>query len=312
MTNHDTNDPLARDIERIITLRDQGRLTEAEAAQLIAVVRGDAAVAEADDDSEPAGEAGAPPTAASDAPQADASASVPEAPLPPDSPAAAPPARAKASMPRAGDVPGVRWLVTEMLAADLLAESQPGLEAPRLRREVDDARLEPHGDGWRLRYRPELSSWSFFGNHRGRPERIEIDLPAEMGVELDVKAGDVTIRGVPHVRGRMLAGDLVIDGASFVDVDKKAGDFEARIRPAHGKQRLVAKAGDLDVVLMPGSDVRIVADVKVGDLNVMGPDLQGERNAHGIGQHYRGTLGSGAAELELRLSAGSLTLKTER
>ena len=282
MASHDTNDPLARDVERITALRDQGRLTDAEAERLIAVVRGDAPAA----------------------PTAPTPASVPTAP------SVATEASAAESARPADDL-GVRWLVTEMLAADLLVEPQPGLDAPRLRREVEDATLEPHGDGWRLRYRNELSSWSIFGNHRGSPARIEVDIPVGMGVELDVKAGDVEIRGVSHVRGRMLAGDLVIDGASYVDVDKKAGDFEARIRPTSGKQRLVAKAGDLDVVLLPGSDVRVSADVKVGDLSVKGPGLQGERSSHGIGQRYGGTLGAGAAELELRLTAGSLTLKTE-
>ncbi len=282
MASHDTNDPLARDVERITALRDQGRLTDAEAERLIAVLRGDAPAA-------------------------------PTAPVPvsvPAGPSVATEASVTESARPADDL-GVRWLVTEMLAADLLVEPQPGLDAPRLRRQVEDATLEPHGDGWRLRYRNELSSWSIFGNHRGIPARIEVDIPVGMGVELDVKAGDVEIRGVSHVRGRMLAGDLAIDGASYVDVDKKAGDFEARIRPTSGKQRLVAKAGDLDVVLLPGSDVRVSADVKVGDLSVKGPGLQGERNSHGIGQRYSGTLGAGAAELELRLAAGSMTLRTE-
>ena len=121
----------------------------------------------------------------------------------------------------------------------------------------------------------------------------------------------MTVRGVSHVRGRMLAGDLAIDGASFVDVDKKAGDFEARIRPTAGKQRLVAKAGDLDVVLLPGSDVRVSASVKVGDLRIRGEGFKGSRESQGIGHRQSLTLGAGTAELELRLSAGSMTLKTE-
>ena len=332
MASHDTNDPLARDIERITALRDQGRLTDAEAERLIAVLRGDAPVAAADDEPDHAGEPEAP--SAPEVPSAPEAASEPEAPSAPASePAAPPPASPAAAAapatanlptppslpttPRAADATrpaddlGVRWLRIEMLAADLLVEPQPGLEAPRLRREVEDATLEPHGGGWRLRYRVDLGSWSIFGNHRGSPARIEVDVPLGMGVDLDVKAGDVAIRGVTHVRGRMLAGDLAIDGASYVDVDKKAGDFEARIRPTAGRQRLVAKAGDLDVVLLPGSDVRVSADVKVGDLSVKGAGLPGARNAHGIGQRYSGTLGAGTAELELRLAAGSMTLRTE-
>ncbi len=206
---------------------------------------------------------------------------------------------------------GVAWLVTEMLAADLVVEAKPGIAAPSLRKPVEDATLEPEGDGWRLRYRTEWSGWSIFGSRRDGPDRIEVDVPEGMGLELDVKAGDVTVRGVAHVRGRMLAGDLMIDGASFVDVDKKAGDFEARIRPTAGKQRLVAKAGDLDVVLLPGSDVRVSATVKVGDLRIRGDGVKGSRESQGIGHRQSFTLGAGTAELELRLAAGSMTLKTE-
>jgi hypothetical protein len=325
MADHDITDPLARDIERIHALRDQGRLTGEEADRLIAVLRGAAPDAEADDTADATVDA-APVSADEPA------AAVPQTPAPPARPTPpAPPAPADASSAarapqpqpsaasgsagpssaRPSDDMGVPWLVTEMLAADLVVEAKAGIAAPSLRKPVDDATLEPEGNGWRLRYRAEWSNWSIFGSRSGGPDRIEVDVPEGMGVELDVKAGDVTVRGVSHVRGRMLAGDLVIDGASFVDVDKKAGDFEARIRPTAGKQRLVAKAGDLDVVLLPGSDVRVAASVKVGDLRIRGEGFKGSRESQGIGHRQSLTLGAGTAELELRLSAGSMTLKTE-
>ena len=321
MTEHDSNDPLARDIERINVLRDQGRLTGAEADRLIAVLRGAAPAAEIDADSRAAADA----TADAAPMSADEPAvAAPQAPLPPERPTPptppAPPAPPTAPTPpttpatrasRARDDMGVPWLVTEMLAADLVVEAKPGIDTPSLRKPVQDATLEREGDGWRLRYRTEWSNWSIFGGRSGGPDRIEVDVPEGMGVELDVKAGDVTVRGVSHVRGRMLAGDLVIDGASFVDVDKKAGDFEARIRPTAGTQRLVAKAGDLDVVLLPGSDVRVSASVKVGDLRIRGEGFKGSRESQGIGHRQSLTLGAGTAGLGLRLSAGSLTLKAE-
>lgn len=322
MADRDTNDPLARDIERIHALRDQGRLTAEEAERLIGVLRGDAADGDLADgdpaDGDPVGSvAGAEDGAANTAPERPAAPPTPPTPSTPPTtpPVALTPAEPKTlapstSAPQPADDLGVVWLITEMLAADLVVEAVPGLAEPRLRKSAEDATLADEGGRWRLRYRSEWSNWTFFGT-RGSPERIEVEVPEGMGVQLDVKAGDVVVRGVSHVRGRMLAGDLEIDGASFVDVDKKAGDFKARIRPTGGRQRLVANAGDLDVVLLPGSDVTITADVKVGDLRVKGEGLMGERDAHGIGHRYHGTLGAGTAQLELRLSAGSLTLKTE-
>ena len=309
MSEDYTNDPLARDIERIHALRDQGRLTGAEAERLIAVLRGAAPAAEIDAEAS----VDAAPVRADEPAVEPAQAPIPPERATPATPATPPvvatTSTTQASQPR--DDLGVPWLVTEMLAADLVVEVKPGIDAPHLRKPVEDATLEREGDGWRLRYRTEWSSWGIFGSGRGAPARIEVDVPEGMGVELDVKAGDVTVRGVSHVRGRMLAGDLAIDGASFVDVDKKAGDFEARIRPTAGKQRLVAKAGDLDVVLLPGSDVRVSASVKVGDLRIRGEGFKGSRESQGIGHRQSLTLGAGTAELELRLSAGSMTLKTE-
>jgi hypothetical protein len=201
----------------------------------------------------------------------------------------------------------VRWLTTEMVTADLLVTPVAGLEAPRLRAAVEGASLTNEGSGWRLRYRVEGSSWTIWGL---RPERIEVEIPPHAGVVLDVKAGDVELDGVEHVRGHMLAGDLAIDGAASVDVDMKTGDLDARIRPTAGRHRVVSKAGDVEVVLMSGSDVTISADVKLGDLSVSGL-LGGERSSHGVGHRYRGALGSGSAELEVRLAAGDMRVRAE-
>lgn len=302
-SERDQHDPIARDVERIESLRDAGRLTAEEAEQLIAVLRGDSG---ASAPMRPAsGVEAAPEEAAALAPDEVAPDSANAREATPEAPSAAP-TDPVGPLPR--EVAARRWLVVEMLAADVRVTPVAGSTEPRLRTSVKGATLQPEGDGWRLRYRRDGSSW-FMGSYS--PERIEVEIPDELGVELDIKAGDVELQGVRFVRGRMLAGDLVIDGAEYVDVDKKAGDFSARIRPSWGRQRLSSKAGDLDVTLLPGSDVRISASVKVGDLRAQGAGLQGDHQSHGIGHRYEGTLGSGQAELELRLAAGSLTLATE-
>lgn len=295
-SERDRNDPIARDVERIEALRDDGRLTAEEAARLISVLRGQA------DASVPTSPASGPTAVPDDAAPAEA------APAEPAPEGAAPAASEAAPSEVPSETAARRWLVVEMLAADLQVTPVAGSAEPRLRASVEGATLQPDGDGWRLRYRRDGSSWWMMGN---RPERIEVEVPEELGVDLDVKAGDVTLQGVRFVRGRMLAGDLAIDGAEYVDVDKKAGDFSARIRPKRGRQRLTSKAGDLDVTLLPGSDVRVNASVKVGDLRVEGAGMRGDHQSQGIGHRYQGTLGAGEAELELTLAAGSLTLAAE-
>ncbi len=311
--DNDQHDPFARDVERIQALRDQGRLTEDEASRLIAVLRGEATSPEdepagaSDAATEPAaGAAQVAEPAAVPEPAAPASPRAPDPPLAPEPPVA-PEAPAAPQPVVAESASGVRWLTTEMLAADLVVVAVEGLGEPRLRAQVQGAVLQPEGSGWRLRYRVDGGSWPLWGN---RPERIEVEIPRGAGVQLDVKAGDVKLEGVEHVRGHMFAGDLNIDGATSVDVDMKTGDLDARIRPTAGRQRLVCKAGDLKVTLLRGADVRLTASVKLGELSVKGA-LLGRHDTQGLGHRYSGTLGDGRAELELRLAAGDLRVRTE-
>ncbi len=299
-SEHDTNDPLARDVERILALRDSGRLSAAEADKLIAVLRG-----EAPNDVEPVTEMSDAPDAEAATPGAQSEPSVPPAPAAPPPSASGQERPGPAARP---DAVGVRWLTLAVAAADLRVTPGEAGSEPRLREEVEGATLEATSDGWRLEYRVDRGSWWGIGSS---PARLDVEVPSDAGVVLDVKAGDVELEGVRYVRGRMLAGDLLIDGAEEVDVDKKAGDFTARIRPTSGRHRLVAKAGDLDVTLLRGADVSVSANVKVGDLDTSGAGLEGERSSRGVGQRYSGRLGSGSAELELSLTAGSLRLRSE-
>lgn len=298
---NDRDDPiaaLARDIARIEALREQGRLDADEAQRLIDVLRGDpeldAAVASDGAASTPGGAtASESPAIAGLAAPAAAVATAPAAP---------------AARPDV-DEAGVEWLAVDLLATDLEITVADVAE-PRLREGGDHVRLQRHGAGWRLDAPDQRRPWSFFGlEHAADPVRV--DLPGGMGVDLDVKAGDVRIVGVGHVRGRMLAGDLDVEAASHVSIDKKAGDLDVTLRPTSGTQRIDAKAGDVNVTLLPGSDVRVSAVVTVGDLRVVGPAVSGSRTSRGVGSSYEGTIGGGAAELTLRLTAGSLRLRAE-
>jgi hypothetical protein len=104
----------------------------------------------------------------------------------------------------------------------------------------------------------------------------------------------------------MLAGDLSVRDAAAVDLSKAAGDLSVAFRPTTGRHRISAKAGDVDVRFLPGSDASVEASVSMGDLDAPGFEVDDRM----VGAQARGTLGAGSAQVEVRLTAGDLNLRT--
>ena len=136
---------------------------------------------------------------------------------------------------------------------------------------------------------------------------VHVRLPRAWGVTLDLKAGDADVDGVPYVRGRMLAGDLSVRNAASVDLSKAAGDLAVSFRPTQGRHRISAKAGDVDVHLLPGSDAAIEASVSMGDLHAPGFEVDDRM----VGAQARGRVGAGSARVEVRLTAGDLSVRSD-
>jgi hypothetical protein len=300
------------DIERIEAMRDAGTITADEAERLITVLR-DVAAAESE-----IGAAAPPP-----APTAPEAPEAPTAPAPPAHDAApAAPASARSDSPfadalaavgtitgatagaagtGAGTTPGRSTLAVHVIAGDVLIESGD-VDEPYLRGDSDDLTLERVGEGWRLSQ--IRTGWL----ERLPPADVDVVVPRSFGVALDVKAGNVRIRAVRAVTGRMLAGDLDIDGAEAVDLDKAAGDLDARLTLTSGSHRIRSKAGDVDVRLLPGSDVTIDAEARMGDVDA---PRDFDRRRRGVGASASGRVGGGTARLELRLTAGRIRIETE-
>ncbi len=200
---------------------------------------------------------------------------------------------------------GTRWCRIELLAADLTVRADD-VDEPTIDENEGQFQLTPTKDGLLItgRRHQTLEGWIA----RMRALDVSVRLPRAWGLDLDLKAGDADVRDVPYVRGRMLAGDLEIRNAEAVDLDKGAGDFSIAFRPTRGRHRIVSKAGDLEVTFMPGSQATVEGAVSMGDLDAPGFDV--ERRT--IGATARGRFGSGAAQVEVRLSAGDLNLRAPR
>lgn len=276
------------EIERIRQMAADGTITREEADELIAVLE------DIDRTERAVGAVGSAADRAS-------SNAEPEAAEPPDLSRArveaAQPTRTEpeASLATPADA---RWLTIDTLAGDIDVRVDPSLDAP-VAEGPDGLRLEAVDDDFVLRVEREGFLDGFL---KGKVDiDIDVRIPEGFGVDLRMKAGDVDLRGVPFLRGQLLAGDVSAKGLRAVDLSMSAGDLELELAATEGENRVSMKAGDLHVRLDPGSDVAVEGRVSIGDVSV--PDGF-QVTSKGLGKTFRGTLGRGAAKLQIHQSAG--------
>lgn len=198
---------------------------------------------------------------------------------------------------------GTRWCTVEMTAADLSVVADD-VDEPVVEGDEDQKLVvTPTDDGVRVTSERGWSIDRWVG--RGAALDVRVRLPRAWGLALDLKAGDADVAGVPYVRGRMLAGDLSVRDAASVDLSKAAGDLSVAFRPTQGHHRISAKAGDVDVRFLPGSDASVEASVSMGDLHAPGFEVDDRM----VGAQARGRVGAGNARVEVRLTAGDLNLR---
>ncbi len=197
---------------------------------------------------------------------------------------------------------GTRWLRIELPAGDLDVRAAD-VDAPVLDDDEDGrVQLEATANGARLFTDPERG---LLGRYTPADARVRV--PRAWGIDLDVKAGDLDVRDVPFVAGRILAGDVEVRGARGLDLTCLAGDVSIALAPTEGRHRLVARAGDLSVRLLPGSDVVVDGRVSVGDASARGL----ERERRGLGAVVHGRIGAGKAQLSIELGAGDLEVRAD-
>ena len=113
--------------------------------------------------------------------------------------------------------------------------------------------------------------------------------------ELDGKTagGNLRLTGqVERFNARTAGGNIAIEGARLIE----------------GTHRARAAGGRIKVLLAEGSSVRIRAGALGGGIHVDLPTAEGETMKRGPNRRYRGTLGEGAADLDLRSVGGSIEI----
>ena len=197
-----------------------------------------------------------------------------------------------------------QWLKLSGFCGDLSVEADPTLGTPVV---TGKATLERTETGYLIRTPPEAKGE---GNWLTRLHQaagdVRVRLPAEMGLDLRIAAGDGEVRGVKRVKGNFTGGDFTASEAEHLDLTVTAGDVTLKLRPQTGQQRLRATSGDVDLTFLAGSSATVSGSATCGDLTL--PDSF-SRSGGFVGGNFEGTVGAGEARLELRLTAGDVTIK---
>lgn len=312
------------DRERIAALAEEGKITRDEADQLLGVLDeidgtnqdltevGEAARAGGEN-----GEDGAPDRTSEM--RGDVTKTFPTSVSTPGSESTATEPRSAPGTSSASS--GTRRTVeVKLLAGNLRIEVDRSLERPvandGARGEVE---LEEIEDGYRLGGSPRREWTDEYGEEGSVVERVmnrlgrrnlHLAVPEGWGVRLHMKAGDVSVQGpLAFLSGQLLAGDLDADELHGVDLTVKAGDVDFTLLLTEGQHRIQAVAGDLDLRLLPESDVNVKARVGVGELAA---PQEWRRRKRGIGYGVEQIVGSGSAALAVDLATGDLTIGTRR
>ncbi len=297
--------------ERIRALRDEGRIDDLQARRLLNAL----GVSDVDAElrREPAGEA---PEATPDDDDAHGPAPRDASPLGSAESGATESGATESdatALPDATEhTPDVRsWARIELFACELDVAIDPGLDVPVVETKDGDVGVEATDDGWRITQRDRAEgSWLerlIDGVHQGR---VALRLPEGTGVDLDVKAGDVELDGVPALRGRLMAGDLDARGLRAVDVAVSAGDVDLELDPSAGAHRVRLSVGDLSIRLPAHADVAVEGHVSIGDASASAPFAT--RRTGMVARLVQGTMGQGRATLRADVGTGDLTIASDR
>lgn len=187
---------------------------------------------------------------------------------------------------------GFRWVRVKLTAGQLEARLDRGLERP-----IVEGPAEVRRAGADLEVVPEQVNLGFLG----RMGSLELRLPPGWGLEINSKAAQIEAQGIEFLKGRLAAGNLELDAVRGLDLEVTAGNVEGSLLLAEGQHRLRVSMGNAELDILPGSSVRLLPSVNLGNQEIKGF----ERSPNGGARQ----LGEGRASLEVSVRMGNLEIK---
>jgi hypothetical protein len=187
--------------------------------------------------------------------------------------------------------PNLRWLAVRCLSGDVSLRTEAGLTQPKII-EGGQAQKKENGD---------LRIFCIAGD-------VEVVLPEDYGVRLDVLAGDLTATGVAYVKGRVWAGDARLEEVRGVNLLVMAGEAQAGLLLTENEHSLEVWSGDANVEILPGSSVKTKGSILAGDKRVETHDPNAYKSIDN--RNFEVITKGGTAQLNISLKAGDLSLET--
>lgn len=125
-------------------------------------------------------------------------------------------------------------------------------------------------------------------------------------LQAEVNGGNLNagqIAGASHLS--VNGGNLSLSGAGGLNASVNGGNLKWAGTLGRDQHRLEVNAGNATLHLLPGSSLRLHADVTVGSLKA---DFPLQKRGGFINTHYSGQLGGGEAELSCKVAAGQVRL----
>lgn len=205
---------------------------------------------------------------------------------------------------------GTPWVVIEMLGGDLDISVDPTIDVPVAEGGPGHVEVAEDPEGYKVRFMPERGNFLDRFLSSVRSGDLDVRIPPHFGVSIQATAGDVDLRGVRYLRGRLRAGDVSADRLEGVDFALMAGEFDATLDLRTGEHVVTVGAGDTTVRLAETADVSVTGRVSIGDLSARVDGLA--QRAVGLGSEVSGVVGAGSARLRLRVTTGDLSLRAQR
>lgn len=296
--------------ERILQMVDSGKLSQREAAEILAALSdleaADTQLGEAQEEirAEVTEET---PTETSRGPQAERVKSAAKS----DNASAEP---CKENLPE-----GFSWLKINMLAGDIDVRTDNSLTEPVI--DKGNAQLVQEGKDYivrgtakqaREKHKEGLDGFlegvnDWVAALTSRVGDLSVRVPEGYAVFIESKAGDVDVVGVAYLKANLMAGDIDIRDVGGLDISASAGDIDVDFKPTSGMHRIQATAGDVDVKLQKGSAVTFTGSVNMGEIDLERHDGGTiERRGGHIGGSASTVVGAGTASFDISLSAGDL------
>lgn len=193
------------------------------------------------------------------------------------------------------------WVSIKLGAGDLKIRVDDSVSEPQIESEMGVA-VTRRGQDFEVR---GAGRESLLENLLSRLGDVSIRVPTGYGVDIHATSGDVGIDDIPFVKGRLTSGDIELRNVGGVDLSTIGGDLTVSLCLVTGEHRLKATSGDVDITILPGSSVSVTGKATSGDLSL--PQNFQQEGRFGS-RTFHGTIGTGDAKLSLGLISGDITL----